>query len=258
MVHIACHVNIGPIESRVPVLFEPNPEHPWSDGVHVPQTLVTVSRGGRINIQVENTTSLGATLRKRKLLGQLHLVRSATPVKVTKRDTCDGHDPDSVQVARAKASETPVDQQNHPEELGFVPEVNLDGLSEKPRDIVDKMLAEGAESFATGDAIGDAEDLMMDINLTDPTPVQRTYTAVPRSLHPEVKHYVEDLLNRGWITRSRSAYSSPVVCVRKKDGSLRLCIDYRLLNQKTTADGHPIPRVQATLDSLGGNRWFLL
>ena len=68
---------------------------------------------------------------------------------------------------------------------------------------------------------------MMDINVTDPTPVQRTYTVVPRPLFPEVKHYVEDLLNRGWITRSRSAYSLPVVCVREKDGSLRLCIDYR-------------------------------
>ena len=84
MVHIACHVNIAPIESRVPVPFEPNPEHPWSDGVHVAQTLVIVSRGGRINIQVENTTPHGVTLRKRTLLGQLHLVRSATPVEVTK------------------------------------------------------------------------------------------------------------------------------------------------------------------------------
>ena len=59
-------------------------------------------------------------------------------------------DPDSVQVASAKASETPVDQQNHPEELGFVPEVNLDGLSEEQRDIAQKMLAEEAEIICKG------------------------------------------------------------------------------------------------------------
>ena len=70
--------------------------------------------------------------------------------------------------------------------------------------------------------------------------------------------YVEDLLNRGWVRRSRSADSSPIVCVRKKDGTLRLCIDYRLLNQKTVPDRHPLSRVQATIESLRGNNWFPL
>jgi len=71
-----------------------------------------------------------------------------------------------------------------------------------------------------------------------------------------VKQYIEDLLNQNFVTESKSPYSSPVVCVRKKDGSLRLCIDYRELNRRTIADRHPIPRVQETLDSLGGNSWF--
>ena len=84
------------------------------------------------------------------------------------------------------------------------------------------------------------------------------YTAVPRPLYPEVKQYVEDPLNRGWVQRSRSAYSSPVVCVRKKDRTLRLRIDYRQLNQKTVPDRHPLPHVQAFQDSLGGNNWFSL
>ena len=88
--------------------------------------------------------------------------------------------------------------------------------------------------------------------------VQQTYNAIPKPLYPEVKQYVEDLLNRGWVQKSRSAYSSPVVCVRKKDGTLRLCVDYRKLNQITVPDRHPLPRIQDTLDSLGGNRWFSL
>ena len=47
-----------------------------------------------------------------------------------------------------------------------------------------------------------------------------------------------------------------MVCVRKRDGSLRLCIDYRALNAKTIPDRQPIPRIQDVLDSLGGNQWF--
>lgn len=49
-----------------------------------------------------------------------------------------------------------------------------------------------------------------------------------------------------------------VVCVQKKDGTLRLCIDYRELNRKTNPDRQPIPRVQDIMDSLGGNSWFSL
>lgn len=91
----------------------------------------------------------------------------------------------------------------------------------------------------------------MEINRKHNQPVQKKYASIPRPLYPEVKQYIEDLLNQNFITESKSPYSSPVVYVRKKDGSLRLCIDYRELNRRTTADRHPIPRVQETLDSLG-------
>ena len=121
------------------------------------------------------------------------------------------------------------------------------------------MLAEKAESFSkTDDDVGRAEELQVNINLTDSVAVQRKYTAIPRPLYAEVKQYVEDLLNLGWIEKSKSAYSSPVVCVWKKDGSLRLCTDYRQLNSKTICDSHPLPRVQDALESLGGNQWFSL
>lgn len=75
-------------------------------------------------------------------------------------------------------------------------------------------------------------------------------------MYDEVKAYLEDLKRRGWIRPSKSSYSSPMVCVRKKDSSLRLCIDYRLLNSKCAKDSHPIPRIQDTLNSLGGKKWF--
>ena len=100
------------------------------------------------------------------------------------------------------------------------------------------------------------QDLKLEINLEHKTPVQKNYITVPHPLYPEVKSYIEDLLNRNFIKKSKSPYSSPVVCVRKKDQTLRLCVDYRALNQKTTPDRHPIPRIQETLDSLGGNTYF--
>lgn len=72
-------------------------------------------------------------------------------------------------------------------------------------------------------------------------------------LYQEMKDYLHDLIAQGWVAKSHSPYSSPIVCVRKKD-----CIDYRDLNSRTIPDRQPIPRVQDILDGLGGNAWFSL
>ena len=106
------------------------------------------------------------------------------------------------------------------------------------------------------DAIGFIDNLELDIRVTDETPVQRQYRRIPKPLYAEVKNYLEDLLNRQWIKHSSSAYSSPVVIVRKKSGEMRLCIDYRELNRKTVPDKYPLPRIQEMLDNLHGMEWF--
>ena len=98
----------------------------------------------------------------------------------------------------------------------------------------------------------------MKINLQDSVPVQQTYPSVPKYLYRELKNYIEDFLNKKWIVHSNSLYSSPVVAVRKKYGTSRLCCDYRKLNSKNMPDSHPLPRIQDILDNLGGNKYFSL
>ena len=111
--------------------------------------------------------------------------------------------------------------------------------------------------FSQGEAdIGDIPDFVMPIHVQDEIPVNAAYRKIPPNLYKEVKTYIEDLLTIGWIQESFSSYSSPIVCVRKKDGTLRMCCDYRKLNLKTMSDSQPIPRIQDILDSLGGKKWF--
>ena len=132
-------------------------------------------------------------------------------------------------------------------------------LTEEQKEIATTLLVEEQDSFAKEDSdIGSIKDLKLDIRLIDETPVQKNYVAVPRPHYPAVKSYIDDLLNRNFIHNSTSPYSSPVVCVRKKDKNLCLWIDYHALNQKTIPAHHPIPRIQEALDSLGGNTWFLV
>lgn len=57
-------------------------------------------------------------------------------------------------------------------------------------------------------------------------------------------------------SKSSSPFVSPIVLVKKKDGSLRLCVDYRLLNNKTRKDAFPLPRIEESHDALSGAHWF--
>ena len=67
---------------------------------------------------------------------------------------------------------------------------------------------------------------------------------------------VQQMLSSGVIRPSNSPWASPVVMVKKKDGSLRFCVDFRQLNAATIKDAHPIPRIDDLLDALHGARWF--
>ena len=107
---------------------------------------------------------------------------------------------------------------------------------------IKQLLFEERDALCVDDQdVGCAENLQLKIDLSDKTPVQKNYIGVPKPLYSELKHYIEDLLNRGFIQKSKSPYSS--CCVRKEDSSLCLCVDYCELNNKIIADRHPILRV---------------
>lgn len=71
-----------------------------------------------------------------------------------------------------------------------------------------------------------------------------------------IDEYVKQMLDDGIIQPSTSQWASPVILVRKKKKGWRLCIDYRQLNDVTVADTFPLPRIDDTLDSLAGARYF--
>lgn len=139
----------------------------------------------------------------------------------------------------------------------MLPPVDLDHLPQKQRKEVENLLIKYADVFSRDrDDIGSIEKLQMDIKLTDESPIHKAHRRIPKPLYPEVKEYLKNLEINGWIKKSDSAFSSPIVCVRKKDGSLRICVDYRGINAKTIPDRMPIPRVDEVLDQLGGMKWF--
>ena len=72
----------------------------------------------------------------------------------------------------------------------------------------------------------------------------------------ELKGQLEELLDKGFIRPSASPWGAPVLFVKKKDGSMRLCIDYRELNRVTIKNKYPLPRIDDLFDQLQGAQVF--
>ena len=72
----------------------------------------------------------------------------------------------------------------------------------------------------------------------------------------ELKEQLQELLDKGFIRPNTSPWGAPVLFVKKKDGTLRLCIDYRELNKVTIKNKYPLPRIDDLFDQLQGAQYF--
>ena len=92
--------------------------------------------------------------------------------------------------------------------------------------------------------------------LNDEQPIKQRPYRVPYKLQETVKEQVQAMAEQNIIRKSSSPWTSPVVMVKKKDGKMRFCIDYRRLNSVTRKDTYPLPRIDEMLDKLAESTIF--
>ena len=103
---------------------------------------------------------------------------------------------------------------------------------------------------------GHTDAVEHDINTSDRPPIRCALRCMSPQKMKKEEECVTEMLTGGQIEPSDSPWSSPVVLVTKNDGGTRFCVDCRRLNDATTKDAYPLPRIDDTLDMLAGKQWF--
>lgn len=97
----------------------------------------------------------------------------------------------------------------------------------------------------------------MNIELNSQRPVVYRPYRLSHHEREKVRGMIDEMLQAGVIRESVSDYASPIILVRKKDGNIRLCVDYRLLNSVTVKERYPIPVIEDEISRLSGQAWFI-
>jgi hypothetical protein len=137
-----------------------------------------------------------------------------------------------------------------------VDDINTDQQSEWTTSLRD-FLKEFTDIIKEPDGLQPTRECDFEINMecNEAPTKERTYRMSQVELR-EVQVQLQDILAKGWIRPSKSPYGAPILFVRKKDGTMRMCVDYRKLNDITRKDRTPLPRIDTMLDSLYGAHNF--
>ena len=220
--------------------MNPGREQALGEGLLVGRSLVDL-RSSLLPVRVMNLSNKPRKLPKGTYIGLCEPVISVSEVEETpycgtgKHEEChsDGRLPDHLQELYNRSKDNLTDM-----ELGQVRELLGQVFSKSSMDL------------------GRTSLVKHSIDVEGAMPIRQPPQKIPLAKRDEAEEAVQEMQRQGVIEPSRSPWSSPVVLVRKKDGTNRFCVDYRKLNALTKKDSYPLPRIDSILDALEGSTWF--
>ncbi|KAE8287194.1 Retrovirus-related Pol polyprotein from transposon opus Protease [Larimichthys crocea] len=191
-----------------------------------------VKRSCSMSILLRNETQHDITIPPRTVLAEIHAVQQV----MGKEPSADSTTPETKRMEF---------------DFGDSP------LSAEWKERITRLLNSTPEVFSQHDMdFGHTSKVKHHIKLSDNTPFKHR----ARPIHPHdvdaVKKHLQELLDSGVIRESESPFASPIVVLRKKDGSVRLCIDFRKLNLQTIKDAYALPNLEEVFSLLTGSKWF--
>jgi len=123
---------------------------------------------------------------------------------------------------------------------------------------ISKLLVDYHDVFYLGEEDrGETNLVEFEIKTGSASPVRQAARRIPYAARQEIAKQLEKMQRSNVTKPSESPWASPVVLVKKQDGTLRFCVDYRALNAVTKSDLFPLPRINDLLDQLGKSKYVL-
>ena len=210
-------------------------------GLVLEDTVVNTAADGTTLLVISNMTGLTQRALEGTVVGQAEVAEVVTPDANT-------------HPARVRRLSSFQDDERRKKLLDVLP---LQDISDSDAKQLHTFLANNHSVFSLDEGErGETSLVTMDIDTGDASPRKQPPRRMPFMVREEVARQLKCMQQDGVIQPSNSPWSSPVVMVKKKDGSHRFCVDYRALNSLTKADTFPLPRIDDLLDQLRGAHYF--
>ena len=210
------------------------PGHKESESIVWGRAIVT-EQNGRVPMRVCNPSMENTTLHAGTTIGEAETLPAQPVLAVVTDDVM-------------TAEVTNVCNQN--ETINEL--VDRAEISEREKALLRQMLHQYKQVFSIDGELGKYEEKLFKIDTGNAAPIRSMPRPVPHHKKVEVDRQIDEMLERGLIAPSNSEWASPILMVKKKDGSLRFCIDYRRVNDVTKHDSFPLPNIHDCLSSLNG------
>ena len=205
-----------------------------SGGLLVARTILP-DRASDLPVRVMNVTPKPVTLKKGTPISEL---RQVQPIQESQKQN----------VAQNAADKDVID--------GLLSQIDP-SVPDHSREDLRKILERYHTVFSKGEwDLGRTDIVTHSIDTADSRPVRQRMRRYPPMHLRAIDQHVDEMIRQGIIEPATSPWASNIVLAKKKDGTLRCCVDYRQLNDLTRKDAYPLPRIDACLDAMAGSRWF--
>ena len=241
---------------RVNVLVEPDPDRSYESVIPIHGCTVLKPGSPRVSVGLQNHSCCKITIAAKSIVAKVTAANIVPHSLAPNVETEDGQHQDQDQENMNCCSAREVPKLAPKKEKLLFDKIDLSGADSWDPKLVEEakqLFREYAHIFALESLdMGHTSMVKHEIRLDNYTPFKERYCRIPPHLFDEVKNHLKEMIEVGAIRKSNSPWASAVVLVRKKDGSLRFCIDLCKLNARTIKDAYSLPRIDETLDCLGG------
>ncbi|MES9879305.1 MAG: reverse transcriptase family protein, partial [Sedimenticola sp.] len=209
----------------------------------------TVHLGPALKLCVVNPSDRNVVLKRKQVVG-----RAYEGVEIIEPD--DDENSDIVNVCRVTSTDHTTNGQV-PEHLQDLVDRSKEHLDDTEHKQLTKLLLEYQDVFASNDYdLGNFTAIEHNIETGDARPIKQKMRRTPICFADEETANLEKMLKAQVIEPSTSDWAASPVLVRKRDGTVRWCVDYRGLNSVTVKDVFPLPLIEECIDTLSGNTLF--